>query len=73
VRGVDHRGATAFAERLRQTVSRIEIATGETSIRVTVSAGVASLGECKTSDELLMLSDERLYRAKEAGRNSVCA
>ena len=73
VRGVDHQSATAFAERLRQTVSRIEIPTDETSIRITVSAGVASLGECKTSEEMLLVADERLYRAKEAGRNAVCA
>lgn len=73
VRGVDHHNATAFAERLRKTVSRIEIATSDTSLRVTLSAGVASLGECKTSDELLLVADERLYKAKESGRNTVCA
>lgn len=73
VRGNDHRGATAFAERLRQTVSRIEIVLPETSLRVTVSAGVASFEQgMKSGDELMAIADTRLYRAKESGRNSVC-
>lgn len=74
VRGIDHRGVTAFAERLRQTVARIEIVLAQTSIRVTVSAGVASLeATMKNGEDLMLLADERLYIAKEGGRNSVSA
>ena len=73
VRGVDHHGAAAFAERLRQTVSRLDARLDGTTIRVTISAGIASLSECKSHEEMLALADDRLYRAKESGRNSVCA
>jgi diguanylate cyclase (GGDEF)-like protein len=74
VRGIDHRRAAAFAERLRQTVSRIEISLAETALRVTVSAGVASLDpETKTGEDLMLMADERLYLAKSGGRNAVSA
>ncbi|MBM3679144.1 MAG: diguanylate cyclase [Actinobacteria bacterium] len=41
-------------------------------IRVTVSIGLAWSGEADTPDELVFVADERLYEAKEEGRNQVC-
>ena len=38
--------------------------------------GVSSLTECSaapTSESLLLLADERLYRSKDGGRNRVCS
>ncbi|MBI3010625.1 MAG: diguanylate cyclase [Candidatus Omnitrophica bacterium] len=41
---------------------------------VTISLGVASFPEDAQADlELLRLADQRLYQAKHAGRNRVCA
>ena len=41
------------------------------SIHVTVSIGVAQWDE-KSVEETINTADERLYKAKEAGRNKVC-
>ena len=72
-------GATNVAERLRECVeshkfngNREPAGTGE--IRVTVSIGVASLGDTIDSEEMLVnAADKNLYRAKHAGRNQVIA
>ncbi len=42
--------------------------------KITISAGVATFPEDgKDFDELVAVADQRLYRAKQAGRNRVCA
>jgi diguanylate cyclase (GGDEF)-like protein len=73
--GTDHEEATRLAERARRAVEGLRLAAGGHEIHVSVSIGVASLCEVLPSDEsqteLLSLADERLYRAKHAGRNSV--
>ncbi|MBA3466373.1 MAG: diguanylate cyclase [Gemmatimonadaceae bacterium] len=45
------------------------------SIHITVSIGVAEFPQSKveTAEDLLDAADRALYRAKEAGRNMVCA
>ncbi len=46
---------------------------GET-IRVTISVGVAMLGEQdRASTDLIKRADEKLYEAKRGGRNRVVA
>jgi len=41
--------------------------------RVTLSIGIASTPEKLTETELIGLSDQRLYRAKELGKNrTIC-
>lgn len=69
-------GAIAFAERFRMAVEGSESCRsgdGEV-IRFTVSIGVAEIKpEDTTFDTLLQHADAALYRAKEAGRNHVCA
>jgi len=74
-RGIDPTGTRAFAERVRAAVAALEIAVGDAHVRVSVSAGVACLTECTGGggDDLLLLADDRLYRAKSHGRNRVCA
>src|SRR5205823_5286428 len=71
-RGVDLKGGVQLAERLRIVTERKPVEVDGEVVRRTISAGVASL-ECCGGDarveRLLGLADERLYRAKEGGRN----
>ncbi len=76
VRSIGQGNVARFAERLRVAIERLEIASESTVLRVTISAGHASLDELpedqRRADALLRLADERLYRAKTGGRNRVC-
>jgi diguanylate cyclase (GGDEF)-like protein len=71
--GTDTAGACGIAERLRSSAGGLRIAAASHArIQVTVSIGVAVLGQ-HGSDlfELLAAADVALYRAKDAGRNQV--
>jgi diguanylate cyclase (GGDEF)-like protein len=73
-RGVDLRSAVQLAERLRILVERNAVTVQGNVIARTISAGVATLDCCeKGADSAVLLTkaDERLYRAKETGRNRV--
>ncbi|HEY6461508.1 MAG TPA: GGDEF domain-containing protein [Polyangiaceae bacterium] len=79
VRGIEHANVGRFAERVRLAVERIEVASHaspESVVRITMSLGFASLAELpdaqREQSALLQLADERLYKAKTAGRNRVC-
>ena len=65
--------AELAAERLRKSVKQTAISFEGQLIPVTVSIGCAGLGclETPSPDELLKTADERLYQAKEQGRNRV--
>ncbi|MEE4662001.1 MAG: diguanylate cyclase [Halieaceae bacterium] len=73
----DLKGAQAMAEKVRHAIEALgiphEYANGDRI--VTVSTGVASFHASarKSPVELLKAADGALYRAKEAGRNCVCA
>jgi diguanylate cyclase (GGDEF)-like protein len=68
----DAAGACRIAERLRSSAGALSVASADARISVTVSIGVAVLGQ-HGSDlfELLAAADVALYRAKDAGRNRV--
>ena len=73
-RGIDAPNAFILAERLRQTVEREPIVFEDKEIRITSSAGVASLACCGATRDratLLGTADKRLYAAKTGGRNRV--
>lgn len=65
------REATRLAERVRLAVEGLRLSAAGTSVRVTVSIGVASLSEVAPSGEphleLLSLADENLRQAKPVG------
>jgi diguanylate cyclase (GGDEF)-like protein len=73
----DVAAARSVAERLRMAVadSPCELGKGSSknasSVRVTVSIGVAMLGPAEGMDSALMRADEALYRAKRSGRDRV--
>ncbi len=66
--------AAAFAEQLRSAVAAIDFAQASHSRKITASFGVAAWqAQFKTATELMKTADEALYRAKQGGRNRVCA
>jgi two-component system cell cycle response regulator len=69
--------AAQLAERVRRAVEGLNMSARGQEVRLTISIGVASLREIVASDDgggvLLELADARLYCAKAAGRNRVCA
>ena len=67
--------AGLLARRIRETIARLRFAAGGRAVSVTVSIGIAAMGElgeraCAPTD-LFSLADARLYSAKKAGRNCV--
>ena len=63
-----------FAERLCRMVANMRIDLDKVVLRPTVSIGLATtLDEVRDGKELIKLSDERLYLAKQGGRNRVCS
>ena len=71
--GIDLAGAAKTAERLRDGVANALIDGDDGAIKVTLSAGVASLDEtCKNLEALLNHADRAMYDAKRDGRNRVC-
>ena len=65
-------GAALIANRLRHLVADTAIAQDQgTSISVTVSVGVASIGPNESWEDLLNRADKAMYQAKNNGRNRV--
>ena len=68
----DDTGACRIAERLRASAARLSVAAAGARISVTVSIGVAVLGQHgRDLFALLAAADDALYRAKDAGRDRV--
>jgi diguanylate cyclase (GGDEF)-like protein len=68
----DTAGACRIADRLRRSASGLIVPAAHARIQVTVSIGVAALGQHGNDlFELLAAADLALYRAKDAGRNQV--
>ncbi|MBC7174345.1 MAG: GGDEF domain-containing protein, partial [Polyangiaceae bacterium] len=75
VRGTPEVGVKVIAERVRSGVEALKIDFEGQPIPMTVSVGIASVGQSRcpiqSASELLAIADAALYRAKEAGRNQV--
>jgi diguanylate cyclase (GGDEF)-like protein len=66
--------AARLCERLRELIAGYDWASIRPGLSLTVSIGVAGLHEgADAPDALLAAADLRLYAAKHAGRNRVCA
>ena len=65
-------GAISTAEKVRRIVESTPLRVDQQVVPVTVSLGVALMGEeDSTPEELYKRADERLYEAKQGGRNRV--
>ena len=64
--------AEAVGESIRQSIATHTFKLNGHSVSPTISIGVAEISnEVESPDELVRIADEALYRAKEAGRNTV--
>lgn len=68
--------AVNLAERFRVTVERAPFSSGRDRIPVTISLGVASIGngsmpENMDAEDFLQMADKALYQAKQSGRNRI--
>jgi|GEM_PF-4234281 len=64
----------AVAERLRSSISQSTLIIGEEQVRLSVSVGVAAMGtETQNLEMLIDQADQAQYKAKQAGKNQVCA
>lgn len=63
--------AVALAERIRCNVEQTEFRSKNEKIPVTLSGGVAYHAAGETLDALFARADQKLYEAKESGRNQI--
>ncbi len=61
--------AMTIADKLREIVAASQYAFDGNDIAVTISCGVATLGESTSAQQLYERADRALYRAKQSGRN----
>jgi diguanylate cyclase (GGDEF)-like protein len=70
--GLDLTEAGLLAERLRLAIAGERISEGGVLVKVTVSAGVATMGkEDDSVQALIKRADLALYQAKQGGRNQI--
>lgn len=67
-------GTAVLAERIRSAIEREQFIVGDKIVPMTASIGIASFGvdPAESIDQLLGVADNRLYLAKNAGRNRIC-
>ena len=64
-----HEAALKLAERVRRDVEAMRVDLGDSVIRVTISAGIASHRQGEALDDFMHRADQLLYQAKRNGRN----
>lgn len=69
--GSNIQGAADIAERIRRNIMTSVCSFEGTDIKATMSFGCAELSPELDAEENIKIADERLYRAKEGGRNRV--
>ena len=69
--GADHAEAARVAERIRNGVSRMAIPHAQGAVPVSISMGVSTWRPGEGIDATLGRADDRLYAAKQAGRDQL--
>ena len=64
-------GAMRILDRLRSIIADLDWSAFSPGMRVTISAGIATLNPNETSDSFLARADSALYEAKARGRNRI--
>jgi diguanylate cyclase (GGDEF)-like protein len=67
----DVNNAVKVTERIRESLANFNFNDIAPSLRATVSIGVSNFKQFNTIQETLMNADNRMYRAKQQGRNQV--
>ena len=67
------RGAAHILERLREIIADLDWSAFSPGMRVTISAGVATLHPDETPETFLARADSALYSAKARGRNRIAS
>jgi len=71
---IDGPGTAKEAERMRAAIKSKPLVFRKSNNVITVSMGVSSYPkDASLKDELIRIADERLYKAKELGRDRVCS
>ncbi len=65
-------GAQLLAERIRLSIGKQECTYGKSTVKVTVSLGIAKLNKDESGISLFSRADEAMYQAKQLGRNRTC-
>jgi diguanylate cyclase (GGDEF)-like protein len=68
-----HDGAARILDRLRGIIADLDWSAFSPGMRVTISAGVATLNPNETPDTFLARADSALYAAKARGRNRIAS
>ena len=73
LRNVDAKGSRILTDRMKSKVSRLSFLIGGRKVKVSISIGVVSCEPetCPTSQDLISMADEMLYRAKDGGKNKI--
>jgi diguanylate cyclase (GGDEF)-like protein len=70
--GANTRDAEVLAERVRQSIEAACFELDDTSLRATISLGIAQFRQSdNTFDDALRRADEALYESKERSRNTI--
>ena len=62
-----------FAERIRKAIASMAIPSGNVSLKVTTSVGLAVWDKRESAGDFYRRADRLLYQAKRMGRNRICA
>lgn len=69
----DLKGAEAFGNKIREAIQTTHFLYKNEMIEATVSAGVVERRTSQNQKEMIEISDKRLYKAKDLGKNRVMA
>ena len=67
----DSRAAAGLFTEIAESFAQLDFGCGGSTFRMTLSAGIATIGQFDTAGDAIEAADQALYRRKKAGRNGV--